>query len=226
MTDGDAYHSVTERSGMFQNDSLFGKFMNLLFDVLHIGLLWLLCSVPLITMGTATTAAYYTMAKCVRYKSGYVSREFWGAFRKNFRQTIGLNFLFLIVFIVLAADIWYVWHQNDRLGSSLFMGLLFIVFLVVGICIYLYPILSRFYMKSVTLIKSSFIVMFKYLPVTLGLAAGLILAILLVYLMNWMVFILPGLCIYGLTYPMEWILRKMMPEVSEDSEEAKKWYYQ
>lgn len=211
---------------MFQNDSLFGKFMNLLFDVLHIGLLWLLCSVPLITMGTATTAAYYTMAKCVRYKSGYVSREFWGAFRKNFRQTIGLNFLFLIVFIVLAADIWYVWHQNDRLGSSLFMGLLFIVFLVVGICIYLYPILSRFYMKSVTLIKSSFIVMFKYLPVTLGLAAGLILAILLVYLMNWMVFILPGLCIYGLTYPMEWILRKMMPEVSEDSEEAKKWYYQ
>lgn len=211
---------------MFQNDSLFGKFMNLLFDMLHVGLLWLLCSIPIITMGTATTAAYYTMAKCVRFKSGYVSREFWGAFRKNFRQTIGLNLLFLIIFMVLAADIRYVWNQNDRLGSSLFMGLVFIVFLMVGICIYLYPIVSRFYMKTLTLIKSSLIVMFKYLPITLGLVVGLVLAVLLVCLMSFMIFILPGVCIYGLTYPMEWIMRKMMPEVPEDSEEAQKWYYQ
>ena len=50
---------------MFQNDSLFGRFMNLMFDVICIGLMWVISSIPLVTMGTATTAAYYTMAKCV-----------------------------------------------------------------------------------------------------------------------------------------------------------------
>lgn len=63
------------------------------------------------------------------------------------------------------------------------------------------------------------------LPVTLLLMLGLAVAVIGIYFMNWAVFFLPGLCIYGLTFPMEWMLRKMMPEVPEDSEEAQKWYY-
>ena len=198
---------------MFQNDSLFGRFMNLMFDVICIGLMWVISSIPLVTMGTATTAAYYTMAKCVRYKSGYVTKEFFSAFRKNFRQTIGFNVLFLFLFLMLAVELKFAWDQEGRLGSSLFIGLVFVLFLVLGICMYLYPVLSRFYMNNLTLIKSSFLMM------------GLAVAVLGIYFMNWAVFFLPGLCIYGLTFPMEWMLRKMMPEVPKDSEEAQKWYY-
>ena len=210
---------------MFQNDSLFGRFMNLMFDVICIGLMWVISSIPLVTMGTATTAAYYTMAKCVRYKSGYVTKEFFSAFRKNFRQTIGFNVLFLFLFLMLAVELKFAWDQEGRLGSSLFIGLVFVLFLVLGICMYLYPVLSRFYMNNLTLIKSSFLMMIKYLPVTLLLMLGLAVAVLGIYFMNWAVFFLPGLCIYGLTFPMEWMLRKMMPEVPKDSEEAQKWYY-
>ena len=80
-------------------------------------------------------------------------------------------------------------------------------------------------MNNLTLIKSSFLMMFKYLPVTLLLMLGLAVAVLGIYFMNWAVFFLPALCIYGLTFPMEWMLRKVMPEVPKDSEEAQKWYY-
>ena len=118
---------------MFQNDSLFGRFMNLMFDVICIGLMWVISSIPLVTMGTATTAAYYTMAKCVRYKSGYVTKEFFSAFRKNFRQTIGFNVLFLFLFLMLAVELKFAWDQEGRLGSSLFIGLVFVLFLVLGI---------------------------------------------------------------------------------------------
>ena len=97
---------------MFQNDSLFGRFMNLMFDVICIGLMWVISSIPLVTMGTATTAAYYTMAKCVRYKSGYVTKEFFSAFRKNFRQTIGFNVLFLFLFLMLAVELKFAWDHD------------------------------------------------------------------------------------------------------------------
>lgn len=47
-----------------------------------------------------------------------------------------------------------------------------------------------------------------------------------VYLMPWAVLVIPGVYLYVLSFPMEWILHKLMPDVEEDSEEAKKWYYQ
>ena len=50
---------------MFRFDGAFGCFMNLLFDILYVGILWVVFSIPLITAGASSAAAYYTMAKCV-----------------------------------------------------------------------------------------------------------------------------------------------------------------
>lgn len=44
--------------------------------------------------------------------------------------------------------------------------------------------------------------------------------------MPWAVFLLPGTYLFLLTFPMEWIMKKLMPKVEEDSIEAKKWYYE
>ena len=39
-----------------------------LIDIVWLGLLWLACSLPLITLGAASTALYYSMVKCVRHE--------------------------------------------------------------------------------------------------------------------------------------------------------------
>lgn len=106
------------------------------------------------------------------------------------------------------------------------MVLIFVTFLVWGLALYIYPLLSRFDKKSLELIKIASVVLFKYLPVTI---AGILLfaiACVGVYLMPWAILVIPGVYLYLLSYPMERILRKLMPPVEEDSEEAQKWYYQ
>ncbi len=37
---------------------------------------------------------------------------------------------------------------------------------------------------------------------------------------------LPGVFLFAFSFPMEKILRRLMPPVDEDSEEAQKWYYE
>ncbi|MBQ8596877.1 MAG: YesL family protein [Lachnospiraceae bacterium] len=211
---------------MFRNDSLFGRFMNVLGDVLFTGILWLIASLPVLTVGTASTAAYYAMSKCVRHKTGYLWKEFLHSLRVNLKQSLILSLIYLVVLLVLGLDIWYVWNNDSKLNSAVFVILIFVLFLAVSIGIYLWPLLSRFEKKNSELIKTAFIVSFRYLPLTLGLVFLLAVSIIGVYLMPWAVLAIPGVYIYIISFPVEWILKKMMPVPEEGSIEAEKWYYQ
>ena len=113
---------------MFQNDSAIGRIMNLLVDILYVGILWVVTSLPIVTAGTATVAAYYAMSKSVRRKTGYIGKEFMRSFKTNFRQSLPLTILFLIILAVLSIDIWYVWTNDSKTNSSIFMVLVLILF--------------------------------------------------------------------------------------------------
>ena len=211
---------------IFDSDSAFSRFMNMLFDILYVGVLWLVCSLPLITAGASATAAYYAMSKCVRRKTGYIGREFFHSFKVNFRQITGLTLLFLFVEGVLAIDLYYVWTHENQLNNALFIVLLFISFVVAGIVIYVCPILSRFHKKNTELIKTALYLLFRYLPLTIAIQIVFVVACLGLFLMPWAVIFIPGGYLYALSFPMEYVLGKMMPSVEEGSEEAQKWYYQ
>ena len=66
--------------------------------------------------------------------------------------------------------------------------------------------------------------MFKFLPVTILTQAVFLAMCAGIYLMPWSVFILPGVFLFAFSFPMEKILRRLMPPVDEDSEEAQKWF--
>lgn len=211
---------------MFRFDGAFGRFMNLLFDILYVGILWVVFSIPLITAGASSAAAYYTMAKCVRHKTGYVGREFWKAFKDNFRQMLPFTLGFWLAAAVLALDLLYVWQNESALNNSIFVVLIFIAFLLTGLVVYLCPVVSRFRLMGWELIKRSGVLMFKFLPVTILTQAVFLAMCAGIYLMPWSVFILPGVFLFAFSFPMEKILRRLMPPVDEDSEEAQKWYYE
>ena len=210
---------------MFQNDSAIGRVLNLLTEILYVGILWVVTSLPIVTAGTAMVAAYYAMSKSVRHKTGYISKEFWRSFWMNLKQALPLTIFILMILAVLGIDIWYVWTNDSKTNSAIFMILLLILFLLAGMTIYLFPLLSRFVTGNLNLFRMSFVVMFKFLPVTVLILLITIVLGVGIYLMPWSVFILPGIYLYGLTFPMEWIMKKMMPEAQEGSDEAEKWYY-
>ena len=159
--------------------------MNTLFDVICIGILWILFSLPLLTSGAATTAAYYAMAKSVRFKTGYAHREFWRSFRLNLKQSGPLSALQILAGGILAIDIWYVWNNESKWNNGLFMILLLVLFILTGISIYSWPLLSRFEKNNSELIKTAVVLLFRYLPVTLLIIAVLTGFGIFIYLMPW-----------------------------------------
>jgi uncharacterized membrane protein YesL len=166
------------------------------------------------------------MVKSVRHRTGYISKEFFHSFKTNFKQQLPMTILFWMVTAVLVLDIGFLWSNESKTNNALLFILILVMFLVLGLAVYVCPLLSRFENKTLELLKQAGVLVFKYLPLTLGMLVLFAAACVGIYLMPWAILVIPGVYLYLLTFPMEKILKKLMPPAPCDSEEAEKWYYQ
>ena len=56
------------------------SFISRLIDLFTLSLLWLLCSLPIITIGAANCSLYYAVIKSVRHQRSYPVKEFFKCF--------------------------------------------------------------------------------------------------------------------------------------------------
>ena len=87
----------------FRQSSVILRALSLLADVALLNLLWLLCSIPILTMGASTTALYACLFARQRGES-CGARAFFCAFRAHFRRATALWAIALFSGIVLYAD--------------------------------------------------------------------------------------------------------------------------
>lgn len=212
-------------ASFFSSDSAYSRFMNKLGDMILLSILWLVSSLPLVTMGTATCAAYYTAAKVIRRRSGYVSQEFFRSFKQNFRVSIGLNIMYLLLAVMLVFNL--VYFNGGETELNFYMRCVYIAIgvMLLSVALNTYILLSRFKLGTGKLFIMAFVITFGHLPSTLLLVAACVAAALLVYLMPWAVLILPGVVFWGMTFPAERVMKKYMPKAEEGTKEADIWYY-
>ncbi len=129
----------------FDLDSPIMTALSRMTDMVILSLLWFVCCLPVFTIGPATVAMYYVALKWARKEEVKISSAFFQAFKKNFKQGVIMNLLFLVVGAVLLADYFIMATMNTSRGD-----LSSTVFLVMGIwmlCImfYAYPMQAQFF---------------------------------------------------------------------------------
>ena len=80
------------------------RFLGKVADFMFLNLLWIVCSIPIITIGASTTAMYSVMLKLVKNEEGYIVKGFLKAFKENFRQSTLMWLLYLVFGIVIVVD--------------------------------------------------------------------------------------------------------------------------
>jgi len=196
---------------VFSPDGTLSRVMTTIFDILIIGILWFICSLPVITIGASTTAAYYTMAKVVRFHAGYIRTEFLQNIKSNLRQSLVLGIIAVLALVTMVVDLYYLWNLGTESGGF-FIAVLGVSFIIICVLIYIFPFLSRFSWSNLQLIKMAGFAAFKFLPITIGIIVVLTLSILGIYFMPWALVVIPGVYMYLLTYPMEYVMRRFMKD--------------
>lgn len=94
-------------------------------DLVVLNLLWLLCCIPVITVGASTTALYRCLLNMASSEKTWNAKTFFTAFRSNFFKATVIWLILLTILVLLGADAWLL--NRDVLPSPLFFGALIVV---------------------------------------------------------------------------------------------------
>ena len=136
------------------------RFMMLVTNLIILNILWLVCSIPVVTAGASTAAMYAVLLGYITGKDDAVLRPFFRAFRDNFRIATPLWILNLLVGGVLAAEIFYLTADTGLWLKIIFGVLLFIYSAATS---YLYPILARYQTTGRAALFNSFALSLRHL---------------------------------------------------------------
>lgn len=131
-------------------------------DLIILNLLWAVCCIPIVTVGAAQTALYQVMLRRARKKSNYPVREFWEAFRGEFKKSTGMWLGFLAVGAVLVFDIMHIGREWSSFGIVLGC----ILFIWIILYSYVFPLQARFDNTYRNTLKNAAYMAIGHLPYT------------------------------------------------------------
>lgn len=198
--------------GFLRYDSFLNQTLCRLADCFCLSLLWVLCCVPVITAGAATTALSYAVNKGVRQGDGGIWHLFWRSFRMNFWQATLVWLLMLPLLGLLLGSCRVVLTLYLAGQLPIFVPMLLIV---AGICVllwagYLFPYIATFECGTFQLIKNCQLLAAKHLGTSILLLTVLAAEVLaLVFLPLGLLFV-PGVSMWARTVILNRIFQNYM----------------
>lgn len=204
---------------VFQSDNPFWRGMGRLFDVFVLNSLWLLCCIPVVTIGPSTTAFFYAMLNLVRGEETYLSKDFFRSFRRNFKQGLFLGVPLTLIGAFLAFDVRLAYKSGTGI-FSFFMVFFAVLFLLWSfVTLYTFPLLAKFDNSSRNTLIWAFTLSIRHIPQTLLMLFVLAAALWLCHLLPGLVFIAFGLAGEFCATLLAAILKPWLPNTeAEDAE--------
>lgn len=198
---------------LFTYGGSFFYYMEKIFDIIALSVLWLIFCIPLVTIGASTAALYYAVGKAWKQNKGYVTKEFLHGFRVNFKPATGLWIIIAGLTLIFQLNLGIIdaeMQGNIGIFFLIFYGIC--LFVTMGVQLYAFPALSRFDMPAGWIMKLSLYLCFRHLFRTLALVAMTLCAFGVVYYFWPAVLIVPSLTHYFYHYLLEPVLKQHMPE--------------
>lgn len=210
--------------GFFNLDGNFSKFGNMLADIIILSFLWFLFSLPIFTIGASTTALFFVVTRRISNKEGYLFKDFYTSFKREFRQATVVWLFILVVGCVLIFNITNIESifkilPNSSIVKFIYSSLQYC--LIIELCffsVFVFPLLSRFSFTIKSLFFNAFFMANKHFLTTVSCLVIALIIIALIYISNFLLlFIAIGLYTFSSSFFIMKVFKKHRPEIdSED----------
>ena len=185
--------------------SLYDRIFGFLGQLIALNLLWIVCSLPVITAGASTTALYYCTLKLHKDGDIRVFHDFFKSFKQNFKQST-------LIWILMAAVAVFLYMEKESLVTMPGSMPQIFNYVILAVCIPLILITNAFYFAVKHIGYAIAVAVITILPMTMTLVDAKLFP---VYLLIWL---MVG---FSLTaYADSWFMWKLFkPYFKEDEEE-------
>lgn len=193
-------------------------------DLFVLSLLWLTTSIPIFTIGASTTALYDCTLRILRKRDTSIFKDYFRAFRNNFKQSTAMFLIMLPIGAVILADM-YFWANREGemtfIMNALSVGM---AVLYAATLMFLFPVQAVFENKVKDTMRTAFLMSVKHWKVSLVLLASVFAIGYLCY--NYLIaaycFLIIGTGAFAMIFSHQFItvFRLYNPELNPDEVEA------
>ncbi len=197
----------------FNPDGSVMRALSKIADLAILNIMWLICSIPVITMGAATTALYYVTIKMAKNQEGYLVRVFFKAFKDNFKKSTIVWMLFLAAGLVLGADFYIMCHWESNLRYPMLVMIIMAGLVLLFLALYVFVLIGTFENKVAEYLKNAFFISIRHLPYSILLVFILFLQLYACIFMLVNITYLPLLLLFGMSsfaYAMSFLYVKIL----------------
>ena len=210
---------------LFSYDSMLSRFLYLVGDIVTLHFLWLICSLPIVTMGASTTALYYSCMKRIRTNEGYPTRNFFKSFKENFRQSTLIWIGMLIIGFIMICDLRIGMQVSGMMGKFMIVSCSVLIIPFVLVSLYIFPVQAKFENRIRDNLKNALLMSLQnfHLSLLLVLIIGTFVCLTLFFrpFIGLMIVCGIGLLAYLTSGIFVFIFRKYIPgELDDDAERS------
>lgn len=150
----------------FSMDNGLFRALNRISDLMILNLIFILCCIPVVTIGPALTGLYYVTLKIASNEEGYIVRGFFKSFKQNFRQGLIIWLILLAAGCVFGVDIFILIQTKTAFSNVLLVIISATALVFLMVFLYIFPVLSRFENNIRATFKNSLIIAVADFPRT------------------------------------------------------------
>lgn len=158
-------------------DNVVMRALGKIGDMICLNVMWLICCIPIITIGASTVALYTVMLKMVKNEEGYIFRGFLKAFKTNFKQSTIIWIILLLLGILWTVDFRVAGVIPGMAGIVLRALFLTLGFVLLSVTIYIFPLTARYENSIKGTFKNALILTVAKLPYTFLMVAIVVAAV-------------------------------------------------
>ena len=195
----------------FKYDNLFFTILGKIMEVMYVSILWILFSIPIVTIGASSTALYYTVHKVVFNNESDIFRTFTNSFKSNFKESTIKWVISVILMTFLSVDIMLVrsFAESGNTIAALIYPLLLISVFVVMCNFSIFSYSARFEDSIKASIYKSAVLVATNLGWMIFLLIILLMALYIIRFLVFFTILLPGAYCCLVHYVFEYIYRKL-----------------
>lgn len=164
----------------FSVESPLYKFMQSLWDILKLNFMWIIFCIPIVTIGGSTIAAFSVLLRMSEDQEGNVIKDFWKAFKENWKQGIFIGLLPPICFEAVFLD-FQLYNAVEKGGLGILIVGCFSAYIFIFCLIYVFPLLARYDNTVINSIKNSFRIGMKFFGRTFLLLVIIAVEVLIIF---------------------------------------------
>lgn len=190
--------------------------LNKVADLMWLNFLTLICCIPVITAGAALTSAHYVALKMKRNEEGYISKEFFKAFKMNFKQSTLIWLLVLLFTLIFVVDFYIIKEGGIALSNVLQVILMAICCLFIFTAIWVFPVQAKFVNTIKGTIKNALALSIIQIPRTLLMLVAYLLPYVILY---FILQVFPLVFLFGISVPVyvsAMLYNKMFKKLEEN----------